>query len=114
VGVEIPHVKQHFLTPADTRGHPKKQDPLRDLLRYPSKNERKPWRLREKARATTNLTERFSMTLSNNDIIGAMLALLDELARRLDPDMATAVLREHGFNVASVDELQRRLGGFRT
>ena len=42
------------------------------------------------------------------------LALLDELARRLDPDMAAAVLREHGFSVASVDELQRRLDGFRT
>jgi hypothetical protein len=33
--------------------------------------------------------------LSTNDIIGLLLALLDELARRLDPDMATAVLREH-------------------
>ena len=53
------------------------------------------------------------MTLSNNDIVDAMLALLDELAKRLDPDMATAVLREDGFNIASVDELQRRIDGFR-
>jgi hypothetical protein len=39
--------------------------------------------------------------LSTNDIVDALLALLDELARRLDPDMATAVLREHGFNVSA-------------
>ena len=51
---------------------------------------------------------------TTDGIIAAMLALLDELAKRLDPDMTTAVLREHGFNVASVDELQRRLDGFRT
>jgi len=47
-------------------------------------------------------------------VIAAMLALLDELAKRLEPEVVTAVLREHGFNVASVDELQRRLDGFRT
>jgi hypothetical protein len=52
--------------------------------------------------------------LSTNDIIDLLLALLAELARRLDPDKATAVLREHGFNVSSVDELRQRLDGFRT
>ncbi len=52
--------------------------------------------------------------LSTNDIIDLLHGLLDELAKRLDPDMATAVLREHGFNVASVDELRQRLDGFHT
>jgi hypothetical protein len=52
--------------------------------------------------------------LSTNDIIDLLHALLDEPARRLDADMATAVLREHGFNVSSVDELRQRLDGFRT
>jgi hypothetical protein len=51
---------------------------------------------------------------TTDELVGGALALLDELARRLDPDMAAAVLREHGFSVASVDELQRRLDGFRT
>ena len=52
--------------------------------------------------------------LSTNDIVDALLALLDELARRLDPDMATAVLREHWFEVSSVDELRQRLDALRT
>jgi hypothetical protein len=52
--------------------------------------------------------------LSTNDIIDLLLALLDEPARRLDPDMATAVLREHGFEVSSVDELRQRLDALRT
>jgi hypothetical protein len=41
-------------------------------------------------------------------------ALLGELARRLDPDMAAAVLKEHGFKVSSVDELRHRLAPLRT
>jgi hypothetical protein len=52
--------------------------------------------------------------LSTNDIIDVLLALLDELAKRLDPDMATAVLREHGCNVSSVDELRQWLDALRT
>lgn len=47
-------------------------------------------------------------------IIATLLALLDALAKQLDPDMATAVLREHGFNVSSVDELRWRIGAYRT
>jgi hypothetical protein len=58
--------------------------------------------VREKARGTPNLTERFSMTnFTTGGIIAAMLALWNESTRRR-------------FNVASVDELQRRLDGFRT
>ena len=51
---------------------------------------------------------------TTDEIIDELLALLDELARRLDPDIATAVLRAHGFNVSSMDELRQRLDGFRT
>jgi hypothetical protein len=51
---------------------------------------------------------------TTDEIIDELLALLDELARRLDPDMATAVLREHGFNVSSVDELRWWLVALRT
>ena len=51
---------------------------------------------------------------TTDEIIDELLALLDELARRLDPDMATAVLREHGFEVSSVDELRQRLDALRT
>ena len=51
---------------------------------------------------------------TSNDIIDLLHGLLDELARRLDADLATAVLREHGFNLSSVDELRQRLDGFRT
>ena len=40
--------------------------------------------------------------LSTNDIIDLLHALLDEPARRLDADMATAVLREHGLDRKSV------------
>jgi hypothetical protein len=40
--------------------------------------------------------------LSTNDIIDVLLALLDELARRLDPDLDT------------VDELRQRLDALRT
>jgi len=50
---------------------------------------------------------------TTDSIIAAMLALLDELTKRLEPDMATAVLREHGFKVSRVDDLQRRLNGLR-
>jgi hypothetical protein len=52
-------------------------------------------------------------TAMTDEIIGAMLALLNELAKRLDPDKAAAVLREHGFKVSSVDELRRRLDALR-
>jgi hypothetical protein len=48
-----------------------------------------------------------------NEIIDVMHVLLDELARRLDPDLATAVLREHGFKVSSVEELRWLINGVR-
>jgi hypothetical protein len=51
---------------------------------------------------------------TTDDIIDVLLALLDELAKRLDPDIATAVLREHGFEVSSVDELCQRRNEHRT
>jgi hypothetical protein len=51
---------------------------------------------------------------TTDEIIDVMLALLDELARRLGPDMAAAVLREHGFNLSSVDELRHQLDALRT
>ena len=51
---------------------------------------------------------------TTDEIIDRLLALLDELTKRLGPDMAAAVLREHGFNVSSMDELRQRLDEFRT
>jgi len=49
-----------------------------------------------------------------DSIIAAMLALLGELSNRLDSQTAAAVLREHGFQVGSVDELRHRLDAIRT
>lgn len=48
-----------------------------------------------------------------DEIIDELLVLLDELAKRLDPDDAVAVLKEHGFKVSSVDELRWLLNGLR-
>jgi hypothetical protein len=51
---------------------------------------------------------------TTDEIIVEVLALLDELARRLGPDDTAAVLREHGFNVSTVDELRWLLDALRT
>jgi hypothetical protein len=48
-----------------------------------------------------------------DEIIDELLVLLDELAKRLEPDDAVAVLKEHGFNVSSVDELRWLLNALR-
>jgi|GEM_PF-2864169 hypothetical protein len=47
--------------------------------------------------------------LTTDELIDGLLALLDELAKRLGPDMATAVLKEHGFKMSSVDALRWRI-----
>ena len=51
---------------------------------------------------------------TTDEIIDRLLALLDELAKRLGPDMAAAVLREHGFEGSSVDEMRHQLDARRT
>jgi hypothetical protein len=53
-------------------------------------------------------------TLTTDEIIDKQLALLDELVKRLGPDMAAAVLREHGFEGSTVDEIRQRLDALRT
>ena len=52
-------------------------------------------------------------TAMTDEIIGAMLALLDE-RQAARSRHAAAVLREHRFTVSSVDELRHRLDALRT
>jgi hypothetical protein len=48
-----------------------------------------------------------------NEIIDVLYVLLDQLAKRLDPNDAVAIFNEHGFKASSGDELRRLLNGLR-